>query len=307
MPDYDVVILGGGPGGLSALLWCHSLNLQGVVLERAPELGGQLLQMHHRILDYPGVVAADGRDLRDHFVGHVRELGLEWRAGCGIDGVDLDGRGVRCDGGTVGGRALVLATGARKRRLGVPGEDEFEGRGVSFSATRDHQAFAGRAVCVVGGGDSAFENCLILARVCPQVTLLHRSDRFRARPEWVAAVRSHPGIIIRAGVEVAAIHGGEWVTGVAVSDRRTGAQEEIPAQGVFVRIGVAPSTEMFRGQVALDDEGYITTDRRQRTSRPMVYAAGDVCRPVCLSVAVAAGHGAVAVKDIANQLRQGRG
>jgi thioredoxin reductase (NADPH) len=303
MRDYDVIILGGGPGGMSALVWCRSLNLRALLLERAPELGGQLLHMFHRVIDYPGLIAANGRALRDRFTDHLRALQLEWRTDCQIEALDLCARRVVCDGQTLGSRALVIATGARKRRLGVPGEAELTDRGVSYSATRDQQAFAGREVCVVGGGDSAFENCLSLARVCPRVTLIHRSASFRARLAWVKEVMEHPRISVITHAEVKAIHGEDCVASLTVEDNRTGERRILPAQGVFIRLGIAANTESLRGQLALDDAGFIIADQQQRTSIEFVYAVGDVCRPVCLSVATAVGHGAVAAKDIAERLK----
>jgi len=286
---------------MSALVWCHSLALRALLLERAPELGGQLLQMFHRVIDYPGIIAQQGRELRDRFEAHLKELKLEWRVGCRIAEIHLRDRRVVSDGEPLDCRAMIIATGARKRRLGVPGEAEFEGRGVSYTATRDHQAFAGREVCVVGGGDSAFENCLILAQVCPRVTLIHRSANFRARPAWRAQVLEHPRISVITDAEVEAIRGEQQVSSLVVENKRTGESTIIPAQGVFIRIGTAPNTELIRGQIELDEAGFIKTDQRQRTSVDLVYAAGDVCRPVCLSVATAVGQGAVAAKDIAER------
>jgi thioredoxin reductase (NADPH) len=303
MRDYEVIIIGGGPGGMSALLWCQALDLRARLLERAPELGGQLLQMFHRVTDYPGLIAPNGRELRDRFEAHLREMKLEWRVNCRIEELDLRDRRLVCDGQPLSCQAIILALGARKRRLGVPGEAEFEGRGVSYSATRDHRDFAGREVCVVGGGDSAFENCLILARLCPRVTLIHRSTRFRARPAWVEQVRQHPRISVITEAEVRGIQGASQVSGVIIEEQKTGGRRIIPAEGVFIRIGMAPNTESVRGQLELDEDGFIKTDQRQRTSAELVYAAGDVCRPACLSVATAVGQGAVAAKDISEVLK----
>jgi thioredoxin reductase (NADPH) len=303
---YDVIIIGGGPAGMSALLWCHSLGLRAVLMERAQELGGQMLEMYHRVTDYPGLVVANGRELRDHFEAHLRELRLEWRTGCRLEEVHLKERRVVSDGQTLRSQAMILATGARKRRLGIPGETEFEGRGVSFSATRDHPLFAGREVCVVGGGDTAFENSLILARVSPRVTLIHRSDSFRARRAWIEQVFAHPHITVLTETEVKAIQGDNRVASVVVEHNRTGECRTVAAEGVFVRIGMAPNTESFIGQIEMDEAGFIRADQRQRTSVEMVYAAGDVCRPVCLSVATAAGQGAVAAKDIVNAAMSGK-
>jgi thioredoxin reductase (NADPH) len=286
---------------MSSLLWCHSLNLRGLMLEQAAEPGGQMLLMHHPIRDYPGLLPENGRELRDHFENHLRQLQLEWQTGCDIKTVDLQSRTVSCNGRQLSAQALVIATGVRKRRLGIPGE---EFKGVSDSATRDQMWLAGREVCVIGGGDSAFEDSLILARVCPRVTLVHRSGNFRARRLWLDEVFNHPRIAVITDSEVKAISGnaGE-ISGVIIEDRKTRAQQTLPVQGLVVQIGVAPQTEFLAGQLELDPDGFIKTDQRQRTSAEMVYATGDVTRPVCLSVASAVGQGAIAIKDIAEILR----
>lgn len=300
MGEFDVIILGGGPAGMSALLWCHSLGLGGVLLERNAELGGQMLVMYHRILDYPGLPGLSGAEMRDRFASHLGELNLDFRVGCRIEAVNLAERRVLCNGDWLQARALILATGASKRRLGIPGEDRFAIHGgVSYSATRDHSLYAGKRVCVVGGGESAVENALILSRVCPRVTLIHRSERFRARPEWFAEARATPNITILPNIELKAIEGAERVERVMVENVQTNEVSAIETEGVFIRVGIAPNTELFRGQVELNDAGYIQTDARQRTSLGTVYAIGDVCQPVCLSVATAVGHGAIAAKEIA--------
>ncbi len=299
MTNYDVIIIGGGPAGMSALVWCHSLGLRGVLFEQSPELGGQTLEMFHRVLDYPGLVAENGRELRDHFAAHLDLLQLDYRTSRQVEDVDLIRRRALCDGEWLQARAIIIATGARKRRLGVPGEERFETRGVSFSATRDHSLYAGKKVAVIGGGDSAIQNSLLLARVCPSVTLIHRSDRYRARPDWLKEARENPRVTIIDHAEVKAIEGGERVERLIIEDARTGEIKTIETEGVFIRVGVAPNAEMFRGRIEMDDAGFIKTDQCQRTSVEMVYAVGDVCHPVCFSVATAVGHGAIAAKDIA--------
>jgi thioredoxin reductase (NADPH) len=302
MTNHDVIIIGGGPAGMSALIWCHSLGLRGVLLEQSPELGGQMLEMFHRVLDYPGLVAENGRELRDHFAAQLDLLQLDYRTGRKIEEVDLSRRRARCGGEWLQGRGVIIATGARKRRLGILGEDEFEIRGVSFSATRDHSLYAGKKVSVIGGGDSAMQNSLLLARICPSVTLIHRSDKYRARPDWLKQAQENPRIKIIDNAEAKAIEGGERVERLVIEDTRTGEIKIIDIEGVFIRVGVAPNTEMFRGQIEMDEAGFIETDQRQQTSVEMVYAAGDVCRPACLSVATAVGQGAISAKDIAISL-----
>lgn len=299
MSQAEVIILGGGPAGISALLWCHSLHLRGRLLERGEELGGQLLQMYHRLTDYPGLPGLTGTELRDRFVDHLGELALEWQAGCRIEAVDLRKRTVRCAGEEISAEALILATGARKRTLGVPGEDRFVMRGISYSGTRDHSAYAGREVCVVGGGDSAIENCLILSRVCPRVTLIHRSDRFRARASWLSAAEATPNIHFLPWTEVLEVEGSDQVESLRLRDRRSGTEYRCGTGALFVKIGVQPNTDLFAGQISLDEEGYLMVDGCQRTEVDEVYAVGDVTRPVCLSIATAVGHGAIAAKEIA--------
>ncbi len=305
MSEFDAIILGGGPAGISSLLWANSLGLRAVLLETAPELGGQLLHMVHRVIDYPGLIADNGRHLRDEFEMQLRELKLDYRLGCRLEDINLDQRTLHCNGELLTAKAIILATGARKRRLGIPGEDRFAiSGGVSFSATRDHGLYAGKNVCVIGGGDSAVENSLILSRVCPHVTLIHRSEHFRARTEWQREARKTANITFLTGFQPKAIEGAETVERLIVEEIHSGKLRTIETEGVFVRVGIAPNTEAFRGQIALDEAGYIIADQRQRTSADWVYAVGDVCNPVCLSVATAVGHGAIAAKDIAEKCRE---
>ncbi|MFM8394973.1 MAG: NAD(P)/FAD-dependent oxidoreductase [Acidobacteriota bacterium] len=304
MTTPDVLIIGGGPAGMSALLWCRSLNLTGVLLEGAPEPGGQMLQMFHPIPDYPGLPGLTGREMRDRFVDQLRELGLDWRTDCRVESIDPLTRTVTWAGGELQAQGLVIATGARKRTLDVPGADRFALRGVSFSGTRDHSLYAGREVCVIGGGDSAIENCLILARVCPVVTLIHRSDRFRARQAWLDEARSTRNIRFMLNTDVVSIEGEESVTGIVIRDRQDGAISRLETGAVFIKIGITPNTEALVGHLASDDGGYIIVNQRQQTSLDWVYAVGDVTNPVCLSVATAVGQAAIAVKDIKERLER---
>lgn len=300
--DYQVIILGGGPGGISSLLWCHSLGLRAVLLEQASELGGQMLEMFHPVLEYPGFPNKTGHELRDEFASHLHTYNLSYRLNCRLEEINLQQRQLRVNGEELAAEALILATGARNRRLGL-GEEIL--RGISYSATRDRQLFAGQPVCVVGGGDSAFEDCLLLAEVCPRVTLIHRSAQFRARSDWQQAVFANPRIDVLPHHQITAIAQETPDTlRLVLKDQLTGTEPKVVTGGLFVRLGIEPNTAFLQGQLQLDPAGYIITDRAQKTSLPQVYAVGDVCRPVCLSVATAIGHGAIAAKDIAESPRQ---
>lgn len=300
--DYQVIILGGGPAGISALLWCHSLGLRAVLLEQAAELGGQMLEMFHPVLEYPGFPNKTGHELRDAFAAHLDAYKLSYRFNCQIEEINLRECRVVMNGENLTAQALIIASGARIRRLALPGAETMHG--ISYSATRDQQRFAGQEVCVIGGGDSAFEDCLILAEACPRVTLIHRSDQFRARQSWQQAVFNHPKIAVLANHQITELH--ELTNDslrVSLANHREGTQQDIIVSGLFVRLGIAPNTAFLQGQLALDEAGYVITDRAQKTSSANVYAVGDVCRPVCLSLSTALGHGAIAAKDIAETLR----
>jgi len=301
--ECDVAIIGGGPAGISALIWCYSLGLRGVLLEQAPQLGGQLMELFHQVVDYPGLPSQNGMALRDSLVSHLRELELSPLLSSPIKDLSLSKREIAVGTDSLSATAIVIATGARKRRLDIPGESALEGKGVSFSATRDHDAFKGKRVCVVGGGDSAVEGSLTLAKVCESVTLILRSDTPRARREWLDGVSRDNRISVRTNTVVTRILGESTVTGITIRNSKTGEEESLETDGVFIRVGITPNSEPFHDQLALDREGYIQADQKQRTRIPMVYAAGDICRPRCFSVATAVGQAAIAVKDIAENLK----
>src|SRR5256712_5843349 len=179
---HDVLIIGAGPAGLSAARWCDELGLDTLVLEAAEKVGGQLLSVHNPIENYLGVRAANGRELRDDFVEQTKDCDFDLWTNVEIHSVDLrDKRITLRTGESLQAIAMIIATGVRRRKLGIPGETDFEGHGIIESGARDRNLFAGKDVCVIGGGDAAVENALLLAEGCPTVTLAHRSKGFRAR------------------------------------------------------------------------------------------------------------------------------
>jgi thioredoxin reductase (NADPH) len=300
VPDLDLIVVGAGPAGMSAALWARELKLRFVALEDAARPGGQLHRVYNRVADYPGVAAPHGAALAGLFADHLRSQGVAIRTHSAATRVDAARRAVVADGEELTAAYLLLATGVRRRTLGVPGEAEFAGRGVCPSATRHAEEFRGERVLVVGGGDAALEEALILARVCERVTLVHRGERFRGRPDFRERVAADPRIETITGARLAAIEGGERVERARLSV--AGVEREVPVAGVFVCVGVLPNTEVVAGELALDDAGYVPTDSRQRTSADRVYAAGDVCAGSSLTIAAAVGQGAAAVKDISRRI-----
>src|SRR5437016_6060397 len=182
---HDVLIIGAGPAGLSAARWCDDLGLDTIVLEQNEEVGGQLLSVHNPIENYLGVQAANGPELRNRFVEQTKNCDFDLWTNVEIEGIDLKARRMTLrTGESLKSIAMIVATGLRRRKLGIPGETDFEGRGIIESGARDRNLFAGKDVCVIGGGDAAVENALLLAEVCPTVTLVHRNKALRARREF---------------------------------------------------------------------------------------------------------------------------
>jgi thioredoxin reductase (NADPH) len=300
---HDVIIIGAGPAGLSAALWCDELGLDTLVIERQPEVGGQLLRVHNPIENYLGLSAANGRELRDLFAAQVEDKDFDLWTEAEIEGVDLRAKRVRLlSGEELRSLALVVATGVRRRRLGVPGEAEFAGRGVLESGRLERETVAGEDALVVGGGDAAAENALLLAEVCATVTLVHRGRSLGARPEFAERLRGEHRVTVFTETTLERILGGERVESVEIL--RAGALKpmRVAVRGVVVRVGVEPNTELFRGQLETDGRGYVVVNREQETSAGMVFAVGDVSNPLAPTVSGATGAGATAAKVIASRL-----
>ena len=290
-----LLVVGAGPCGASAALWARSLGLGVEVLEREEAPGGQLRSVHFPPLNFAGAAEGDGRALAARLARQLGAAGIAVRR-AEAAALEPEAAAVRTAAGErIEAAAVLIATGVRRRLLDVPGERELEGRGVSYSATRDRARLAGRPVIVVGGGDAAFENALILAEAGSQVTLVARRAA-RARREFRDRVAAEPRIELLENTSVAAIEGEGAVAGVRLAG--PGGRVTREASGVVVKIGVVPNTEWCRGAVELDPEGYALVDANFLTSHPRAWAAGDVTRPPLFGIAVAVGQGALAVAAV---------
>jgi thioredoxin reductase (NADPH) len=296
----DLVVIGAGPAGISAALWARSLDLDGVVLERSDRPGGQLHLIHFALRNVVGAVGLTGAELAARIVPPAT-ASLDLQLGAEVTGIDPEAGWVRLEGGAaIETRAMLIATGLRRRRLEATGAERLTGRGVSYSATADRERFAGHAMLVVGGGDAAYENALILADAGCRVTLVVRAAP-RARREFRERVGARESIRVWEGAQAVEVLGEDSVHAARVRDAR--GVETTPCDGIVVKIGMVPNSEPFRSVLETDAAGYLVTDRGFRTSHPRVWAAGDVARPEPPGIPVAWGHGAVAVEAIRKALR----
>lgn len=301
---HDVLIIGAGPAGLSAARWCDELGLDTLVLEQAEEVGGQLLSVHNPIENYFGVRTKNGRELRDLFVEQTRECDFDLWTNVEIENVDLKAKRIALKSGEeLQSIAVIIATGLRRRRLGVPGEEEFVGRGI-IESSGDRETFKGKDVCVIGGGDAAAENALLLAEVCPTVTLVHRGRKMRARREFTEQLHTHHCVTVFPESRVLQIIGKEHVEAVEIERAQAIKPFQMAVQGVLIRIGFEPNTDFVRGQLELDERGYVIAGSQHETSVSNVFSIGDVANPLAPTIAGAAGAGATAAKVIASRLQQ---
>jgi thioredoxin reductase (NADPH) len=300
---HDVLIIGAGPAGLSAARWCDELGLDTLVLEQNEEAGGQLLSIHNRIENYLGLHTQNGLELRDQFVEETQNCDFDLWTNVEIESVDLKAKRVKLKSGEeLQSIALILATGLRRRKLGIPGETEFAGCGMIDSAAKDAQAFAGKDVCVIGGGDAAAENALLLGEVCPTVTLVHRGKKLSARREFSEQLHTHHCVTVFPESRVVRILGSDRIEAVEIERAHAIKPFQMAVQGVLIRIGFEPNTDFVHEQVKLDERGFVAVDSQQETSASNVFAIGDMANPLAPTIAGAVGSGATAAKVIASRL-----
>jgi len=292
---YDVAILGAGPAGLSAAIYASRARLSTVLLERSYP-GGQVA-MCENIENYPGYAASSsGFELCTSMKDQAEKFGAEIKL---TEIVKLDLEAAEkilhaADGEEIHARTIILSLGANPRRLGVPGEVEFIGRGVSYCAVCDAAFFKDKKIIVVGGGDTAVEDSNFLARYASSVMIVHRRDKFRAQRIIQERTLENPLIAVSWNSVVKSIGGKDAVDHVILKNVHTREETHIPTDGVFVLIGLDPNTKFLDGRITLDDLGYIITDENMRTNIPGVFAAGDVRHKLLRQIVTATADGAIA-------------
>ncbi len=304
LPFYDVIVIGAGAAGLSAGLWCDELGLKTLVLEHRAEVGGQLLRIYNTVENHLGAEnAVNGRQLRDKFVAQLANRGFLLQTEAEVAAVDLTTAGTKRfflkNGAEFSPRFLILATGVKRRKLGVPGEDEFAGRGLLESGKRDGDAISGKTVVIVGGGDAAAENAVILAAAAEKVYLIHRRKEFRARAEFIEKIDQTSNIEVLSETQVLEIIGDERITAVKLQTTPHSEPFQIKTDAFLLRIGVEPNSELFREHLKTDANGYLEINSSCETSMTDVFAVGDVANPLAPTISSAVGMGATAAKVIA--------
>jgi thioredoxin reductase (NADPH) len=295
MADYHVIIIGGGAAGLTAGLYASRAHLKTILLESMIPSGQAY--MAERIENYPGFPdGITGRELIERFTRQAVRFGLEIQQFTAVDKVELAGKkkGVHAGEKRFSASAIIIATGARWNKLGIPGEEEFIGKGISYCATCDGAFFKDQEVAVVGGGDTALEDALYLSRLARKVYVIHRRDQLRAQKILQHKALEEPKIEFVLHTVVKEIRGEGVVKTLLLEDLKDAEQKELPVSGAFIAVGQRPNTDLVCGVIELDDMGYIITDQNCATSVAGIFAAGDVRKKGLRQITTAVGDGALA-------------
>jgi thioredoxin reductase (NADPH) len=293
--DWDVVIVGAGPAGMAAALYTGRARLKTLLLDRMGAGGGQLLNTE-LIEDYPAIKSITGLAMAQAQEEQIREFGVEvcWGEVVGID-VRGNRRVVKTDDGTeYVGKTVIVSTGGLPRHLGVPGEDELAGRGVSYCAICDGAFFKEQVLAVIGGGDSAIEEATFLTRYGQQVYIIHRRDEWRAQKLLQERALKNPKIVPIWNADVKEIGGANKVEWLRLSAKHTGAEKKLDVGGVFIYVGFTPNSHIFGADFQKDEQGFLVTDDKMETHIPGLYVCGDVRSQYVRQISNAVGDATIA-------------
>lgn len=295
MKLYDVIVIGGGPAGYTAAMYAARAGLSTLVIEKMAA-GGQMTQTM-QIDNYPGFEdGIDGFSLGMKMQQGAERFGAETRLG-EVSAVKLDGdiKEIVTEDESFHGRTVFIAAGANHRSLGLENEDMLLGRGLAYCAACDGMLYRGKTVAVIGGGNSAAADALLLSRICKKVILVHRRDKLRATRIYHEPLEKAENVEFFWNSTVEEVLADELVSGIRLKNTHSGAESILPVEGVFVSIGRSPATNLFRDQLELDENGYIVADESTRTSIPGVFAVGDIRTKTVRQVVTAVADGAAAV------------
>ena len=304
---YDTVIIGGGPAGYTAALYAARAGLDTVVLEKL-SAGGQMA-LSHQIDNYPGFEEGiDGFSLGEKMQQQAERFGAktEYAEVTRID-LQAEPKVLETSEGVFRGRTVIFSTGANPRELGIPGERELTGKGVAYCAACDGMFYKGKTVAVVGGGNSAAADALLLSRIAKKVIVIHRRDTLRATRIYHEPLQRAENVEFCWNSTVTELLRGEKLTGVRLRNVQTGEETSLDLDGLFISVGRKPATELAKGQLTLDDSGYIVAGEETETNIPGVFAVGDVRTKVLRQIVTAVADGAVAVHKAEEYLAEHRG
>ncbi len=298
---YDLLIIGAGPGGMSAGIYATRAGLSTLIVEKSVP-GGQMNETD--IIDnYPGFYEITGSELSNNMRKHAESLGVEFHTAEVVKVVlKEDEKKIYLDSGhEIAGKVLIIATGASHKKLGVPGEEEFSARGVSYCATCDGHFFKDKVVAVIGGGNTAITEALFLSKLAKKVYVVHRRDKLRAVKALQEKAFNKENIEFIWNSVVVEIKGDSMVNELVLMNKQTGENFSLSVDGVFVSIGVRPNSEIFEGMVKMDESGFILTDENMETNVKGVYAVGDVRSKNLRQIVTAVAEGAIAASHAAEK------
>ncbi len=302
---YDLIIIGSGPAGLSAAVYAKRAGLNMLVIEKNPVSGGQIIDTYE-VDNYLGIPGVNGFDLAMKFREHADKLGAEFVSAT-VTAVELRSEGsdtkapvytVKTDNGEFDTHTIILATGAHHSKLGIPGEEEFIGKGVSYCATCDGAFYRGKVTAVNGGGDVAVEDAIFLSRFCSKVYLIHRRDELRATKVLQDELFGLENVEVIWDSVVKEIKGEEKVNCLKIENVKTKEESDLGVDGIFVAIGIHPSTDLFADIVKCDEQGYVIASEDGATSMPGIFVAGDSRKKRLRQIVTAVADGANAVTSV---------
>ena len=302
---YDLIIIGSGPAGLSAAVYAKRAGLNMLIIEKNPVSGGQIIDTYE-VDNYLGIPGVNGFDLAMKFREHADKLGAEFADGT-VTKVEVIDKGsdtkapvykVVTDAGEYETHTVILATGAHHSKLGVPGEEEYTGKGVSYCATCDGAFYKGKVTAVNGGGDVAVEDAIFLSRFCSKVYLIHRRDELRATRILQDELFGLPNVEIIWDSVVKEINGEDKVNSVHIENVKTKEEKDVTIDGIFVAIGIHPSTDLFADLLECDEKGYVVASEDGATSMPGIFVAGDSRKKRLRQIVTAVADGANAVTSV---------
>lgn len=295
---HDLIIIGSGPAGLSAAVYGRRAGFSTLVIEKNPMSGGQVLNTYE-VDNYLGLPGINGFDMGMKFREHAEKMQAEF-VEADVLGVEDAGdyKLVKTAEGDYEAKAVIIASGASHSHLGVPGEEELSGMGVSYCATCDGAFFRGKTVAVIGGGDVAVEDAIFLARACEKVYLIHRRDSLRAAQSLQNTMLALPNVEVCWDSVVESINGDGQVSSLTMLHKPSGERRELQLQGVFIAVGIKPNSESFIANIASDEKGYLIADEDCATSMPGVFAAGDIRTKKLRQIVTAVADGANAVEGV---------